>query len=158
LVFTRTWAAKKKLSAQFRFHRARRRYLAIAQGRVKSGTIRSEIADDRGDGIRGSRKGGRPAITHVEALEHFANATLVPCTLETGRTHQIRIHLSEAGHPIAGERVYVRGYEGPTVRAPRLMLHAAELEFEHPDSDACVHFEDPPPSDFEAVLRALREK
>jgi len=158
LVFTRTWEAKKHLSSQFRFHTTTRRYVAIANGRVAPRTIRSEIKDDRGDGLRGSRRGGRLAVTHVEVIERFAHATLISCRLETGRTHQIRIHLSEGGNPIAGERVYVRGYDGPLVSAPRLMLHATLLEIEHPTTGARMRFEDPPPSDFEAVLRALREK
>lgn len=158
VVFTRTWAAKKSLSSQFRFHTIERRYLAIAHGRVRPRTIRSTLVDNRGDGLRGSGKGGRSAVTHVEVVERLQRATLVACKLETGRTHQIRIHLAEAGHPIVGERVYIRDYQGEIIPAPRLMLHAAELGFEHPTTKTRVRFEDPPPADFNAVLDRLRER
>ena len=93
LVFSRTFAAKKHLGQQLRFHTMRRRYLAIAHGDVRSGTLRSFLVDDRGDGLRGSaregRREGQLAVTHVERLEGLRGATLVGCRLETGRTHQI---------------------------------------------------------------------
>src|SRR5262249_26741598 len=96
------------------------------------------------------------AITHVEPLESLESATLVACRLETGRTHQIRIHLSEAGHPLVGETVYIRDYGGPRIEAPRLMLHAAELAFTHPATGEVLRLRDPPPADFEATLATLR--
>jgi 23S rRNA pseudouridine1911/1915/1917 synthase len=80
---------------------------------------------------------------------------LVACELETGRQHQIRIHLAEAGHPLIGETVYVREWHGPALAAPRLMLHAAVLGFIHPRTGRPVRFEDPPPEDFETVRRNL---
>ena len=162
LVFTRTWLAKQSLTQQFRAHTAQRRYLAIAHGDVKKKTIRSNLVADRGDGFRGSvpvnvkREGMQLAVTHVEPVERLLGATLISCRLETGRTHQIRVHLSEAGHPLVGERVYVRGYPGELIPAPRLMLHAAELGFVHPATNVEVHFERPPPSDFEETLGRLR--
>jgi 23S rRNA pseudouridine1911/1915/1917 synthase len=165
IVFARTWLAKQSLASQFRAHTTERRYLAIAHGRVASRTFRSRLTENRGDGLRGSHRGspgnreGQLAVTHVEALEHLPvppEATLVACVLETGRTHQIRIHLSEAGHPIVGERVYVRGYEGPLVAAPRLMLHAARLGFDHPKTGERVCWEREPPADFEETLGRLR--
>ncbi len=160
VVFTRTWLAKKALSAQFREHTVHRRYLAIAHGAVGGRTIRSWFVEDRGDGLRGSARGTRPphareAITHVEPLDVFAGATLVGCRLETGRTHQIRIHLSEAGHPLVGERVYVRRYAGPIIEAPRLMLHAAELGFVHPAKESPVRWEQRIPDDMRSLLAAL---
>jgi 23S rRNA pseudouridine1911/1915/1917 synthase len=163
LVFTRTWLAKKSLTAQFRAHSVERRYLALALGRVAPGTIRSHLVPDRGDGLRGSRppRGGdegQLAVTHVEVLERFARATLVACTLETGRTHQIRIHLSEASHPLVGERVYVRRYTGPTFPAPRLMLHAARLGFVHPKTGEKMAWEQEPPKDFEETRERLRRE
>jgi 23S rRNA pseudouridine1911/1915/1917 synthase len=164
IVFPRTFAAKKHLAQQLRFHTMQRRYLAIAHGTVPKRTLRSTLVPDRGDGLRGSipegqrREGGQVAITHVEPLEALRGATLVACRLETGRTHQIRIHLSEAGHPIVGERVYVRGHQGPLIAAPRLMLHAAELGFEHPADGRPMYFEEPPPEDFVTVLERLRNE
>lgn len=163
VVFTRTWLAKQSLASQFRAHAVHRRYLAIAHGDVRPRTVRSWLVENRGDGLRGSARGsGRPpadareAITHVERVESLRGATLVACRLETGRTHQIRIHLSEAGHPLVGERVYVRSYDGPTIDAPRLMLHAAELGFEHPATHREMRFERDPPDDFRATLARLR--
>jgi 23S rRNA pseudouridine1911/1915/1917 synthase len=165
LVFTRTWLAKQSLTQQFRAHTVHRRYLAIAHGVVRAGTIRSHLVADRGDGLRGSvrsseraRRGGEGqlAVTHVEPVEALDGATLVACRLETGRTHQIRVHLSEGGHPVVGERVYVRGFQGDVIPAPRLMLHAAELGFVHPATQVEVRFERPPPKDFQETLARLR--
>ncbi len=159
LVFARTLAAKRHLKQQFRFHTVKRRYLAIAHGTVENATHQSRLVKDRGDGRRGStdhRELGREAITHVKVVERLLGATLVECRLETGRTHQIRIHLAEAGHPLVGERVYVRGFSGPVIAAPRLMLHACELGFEHPSSGKPLSFEEPLPDDMNAVLSALR--
>jgi 23S rRNA pseudouridine1911/1915/1917 synthase len=164
-VFTRTWLAKQSLSLQFRKHTVHRRYFAVAHGDVRSRTIRSLFIDNRGDGLRGSAHdqprtspmGAREAVTHVERVESFALATLVACRLETGRTHQIRIHLSEAGHPVVGERVYIRSWKGIPIEAPRLMLHAAELGFVHPATDQAVRWDRPIPSDMSAVLERLRK-
>ena len=164
LVFTRTWLAKQSLTSQFRRHTVHRRYLAIAHGDVRSRTIRSYLLADRGDGLRGSARGAaarrgeaaKEAVTHVERLESFGGATLVACRLETGRTHQIRVHLSEAGHPLLGERVYVRGYGGALLAAPRVMLHAAELGFVHPATEREVRWERGMPEDMVEVVERLR--
>lgn len=159
IVFARTLAAKKHLAQQLRVHSVHRRYLALAHGLVSSGTLRSRLVENRGDGLRGSTENpklGQLAVTHVEALERLGGATLVGCRLETGKTHQIRIHLSESGHPLVGERVYVRRYPGPQIAAPRLMLHAAELGFVHPTTGRDVRFEGEPPEDFRGKLAELR--
>jgi 23S rRNA pseudouridine1911/1915/1917 synthase len=162
MVFTRTWLAKQRLAAQFRKHTVHRRYLAIAHGDVTSCTIRSFLVEDRGDGLRGSVRrpssmgGAREAATHVEFIESLNGATLVECRLETGRTHQIRIHLSESGHPLVGERVYVRGWEGRLLPAPRLMLHAAELGFVHPATEKAMWWEEAMPEDMREVWTRLR--
>jgi 23S rRNA pseudouridine1911/1915/1917 synthase len=163
LVFARTLPAKRHLKQQFRFHTAQRTYLAIAHGRVRSHTFSSRLVADRGDGLRGSTKNprlGRAAVTHVRLLAASAKASFIECRLETGRTHQIRIHLSEAGHPLVGERVYARGLHQPPPRtplleAPRVMLHAAELGFEHPTTGEKVHFTSPLPPDFQGMLAKL---
>jgi 23S rRNA pseudouridine1911/1915/1917 synthase len=164
VVFTRTWLAKQALSSQFRHHTVYRRYLAIAHGDVPERTLRSFFVENRGDGLRGSKRGpgrkppsdGREAITHVTRVEPLAGATLVACRLETGRTHQIRIHLSESGNPLVGERVYVRGYTGALLEAPRLMLHAAELGFVHPATESEMRWELPIPDDMLAVIARLK--
>jgi 23S rRNA pseudouridine1911/1915/1917 synthase len=170
VVFTRTWLAKKSLTSQFRAHTVHRRYLALAHGDVTTMTVRSHLVEDRGDGLRGSveamRRRAAPnafpdkqlAITHLERIEPLAGATLLAARLETGRTHQIRIHLSEAGHPLLGEKVYIRGFPGPLLPAPRLMLHAAELGFIHPATEREVRWEAPTPDDMTAVLRRLSQR
>jgi 23S rRNA pseudouridine1911/1915/1917 synthase len=109
--------------------------------------------------LRGSTRNprlGRESVTHVTALETLPGATLIECRLETGRTHQIRIHLSEAGHPLLGEHVYVRKYAGTLLEAPRVMLHATELGFVHPITEKPMHFSKPLPDDMSAVLNRLR--
>ncbi len=161
VVFTRTWLGKQRLAAQFRAHTVHRRYLAIAHGDVAPATIRTHLVEDRGDGLRGSARGRPPpgarlAVTHVARLEALRGATLVACTLETGRTHQIRIHLSESRHPILGDKVYSRGWSGVPIPAPRLMLHAAELGFVHPATEQPLSWEEPLPDDMREVLDRLR--
>jgi 23S rRNA pseudouridine1911/1915/1917 synthase len=166
LVFTRTLRAKRALQQQFRAHTVHRRYVALAHGQVDDARHESLLIRDRGDGLRGSYgvfrkpRGRAPddaqyAVTHVRLLEPLRGASLVECALETGRQHQIRIHLSEAGHPLVGERVYVRDYERPRIAAPRPMLHARELGFEHPATGKFMQFELAPPADFVAAYRAL---
>jgi 23S rRNA pseudouridine1911/1915/1917 synthase len=161
VVFARTTVAMRHLKQQFRFHTNHRAYLALAAGNVSSGRIESRLVPDRGDGRRGSTTHpelGQLAVTHVEALERFEGATLIRCRLETGRTHQIRIHLGEQGHPLLGERVY--GPRGQAVAgvAPRLMLHAAELGIVHPTRNEPMSFRVEPPVDFQQVLDRLRGK
>jgi 23S rRNA pseudouridine1911/1915/1917 synthase len=163
LVFARTVPAGRILAEQFRMHATHRRYVAICVGRITARTIRTQLIRDRGDGRRGSTEGdhGKEAITHVQPLEHFGHEfTLVECRLETGRTHQIRIHLSEQGNPVCGERVYTspRGRRIPDhSRARRVMLHAAELGFVHPVSGQEMRFSSPMPDDFKRLLAHLRE-
>jgi len=164
LVFARTHEAGRALANQFRFHTVKRRYLALVHGNIKTQTIRSELVKDRGDGLRGSLKAGsgisrdeaKPAVTHVSALELFSGMTLVECRLETGRTHQIRIHLSEAGHPLLGERAYVREFRGERLPAPRIMLHAMELGIEHPMRKVPMRWVQAPPADFLGMLPGNR--
>lgn len=161
LVFARTVAAKKQLSQQFRQHTIEREYWALVYGSVRKRTFSTYLTKDRGDRLRGSapdaKKGGQLAVTHVEPVETFSDgATLVACRLETGRTHQIRIHLSEAGHPVLGDPVYGRDFDGPPLFAPRLMLHARRLGFEHPARSGGVEFEVAPPDDFQQALERLR--
>ncbi|MEK9145462.1 MAG: RluA family pseudouridine synthase, partial [Elusimicrobiota bacterium] len=135
LAFAKSGRAEEALKALFHAHDIERAYLCVACGRVSDRTIESMLVPDRGDGLRGStrRPGmGKRALTHVRVLERLGEATLCEARLETGRTHQIRIHLSEAGHPILGERVYIRECgknELELIESPRLLLHAATLGF-----------------------------
>lgn len=161
LVFARTHDAQERLKNQFRFHTTERRYLALVHGHPPSRSIRTQLVRDRGDGLRGSTQNstlGREAITHVEVMERFENTSLVSCRLETGRTHQIRIHLAEAGHPLLGERVYSKGFSGHLVSAPRVMLHAELLAFDHPSDARRLRFSQGSPDDFAKMLARLRAK
>jgi 23S rRNA pseudouridine1911/1915/1917 synthase len=163
VVFARSPLAERELGRQFHRHTVLRRYLALVPGSFTSRTIRSFLVRDRGDGRRGSSavpQQGKEAITHVEVVERLRGFTLLSCRLETGRTHQIRIHLAEAGHPVCGEKVYNRrpdgSVESESSGSPRLFLHAAELGFDHPESKEPLHWAMPLPEDLEVVLRRLR--
>lgn len=167
VVFARNIQAQRDLQQQFTEHSVLRLYLAIVHGPAEGGIHETTLIPDRGDGIRGSwgvfRPGrgplppeARQAITHVTVEERLRGATLVSCRLETGRTHQIRIHLAEAGNPLAGETVYIRDWSGPLLSAPRLMLHAAELGFVHPRTGKEIRFREPLPDDFAGFLDKLR--
>jgi 23S rRNA pseudouridine1911/1915/1917 synthase len=165
VVFARSVRAERDLGRQFKAHTVVRRYIAIVRGSVRPQTISSWLVRDRGDGRRGSgpeTADGKRAVTHVDVLEKFAGYTALVCQLETGRTHQIRIHLSEAGHPVCGEAVYNRRADGTVIPdesgAPRLALHAAELGFVHPGTLKEMVWEMPPPPDLGRFLERLRKK
>jgi 23S rRNA pseudouridine1911/1915/1917 synthase len=162
VVLARTPAAERALGQQFRSHGVGRHYAALVRGRAEDRRIESHLVRDRGDGRRGSGPGGegQHAVTHVRVLERLGDFTLVECRLETGRTHQVRIHLAESGTPLCGERVYDRPVHGAAQPDPsgarRPMLHAASLDFEHPASGKRLHFSAALPRDLAALLRRLR--
>ena len=165
MVFARTAAAEQALGQQFRRHTTHRRYLAVVPGSIEAHTISSRLVRDRGDGRRGSTtlpNLGKTAVTHVRPLEQLAGYTLLECRLETGRTHQIRIHLAEEGHPLCGEKVYHQPKFAPAYRdasgAPRIALHAAELGFAHPITGETLRFDMPLPPDLADFLQRLRRK
>jgi len=165
LVFARTRAGRKGLEAQFRAHSIHRRYVALVHGSAEAAVHDSFLIADRGDGKRGSWRGANPpkaakrAITKVRVEARYRGPggplTLVSCQLETGRQHQIRIHLAEAGTPLVGEPIYDRGHRSRRLDAPRPMLHAASLGFRHPVNQRALRFEDPLPDDFGALLDTL---
>lgn len=162
VVFARTAGAERGLGRQFHAHTVTRRYLAVIHGALAPQTIRSQLVRDRGDGRRGSTTHpdqGKGAVTHVAVEERLGDYTVLSCRLETGRTHQIRIHLSEAGHPVCGEPVYNRPVNGDVwpdpSGAPRLALHAVELGFTHPHTGDPLHWTMPPPADLQELMRRL---
>jgi 23S rRNA pseudouridine1911/1915/1917 synthase len=159
LMFAKTKPAERGLAAQLRAHALTREYRCVAHGVVTPGRIESFLVADRGDGLRGSTtrtEQGKRAVTHVEVVRALRGATLCTVRLETGRTHQIRIHLAEAGHPLVGEEVYIRDYPGPVIVSPRLLLHAATLGFDHPITGARVELVSEQPPDFTAVVDRLQ--
>lgn len=166
MVFARTPQAEQALIRLFSKHKIERSYLAVIHGEVAAQTIESYLIRDRGDGLRGSTplgaqaEGAQRAITHVEPLETIGPYSLIRCRLETGRTHQIRIHLSELGHMLCGEKTYTHALGGrPQIDrsgVPRQALHATELGFIHPLTGETIHYRSPLPRDLSEWLKKVR--
>jgi 23S rRNA pseudouridine1911/1915/1917 synthase len=162
LMFAKSKRAEVGLGAQLRDHSCERSYLCVAHGAVVARRIESMLVADRGDGLRGSAghaRQGKRAVTHVEVVERLRDATVCRVRLETGKTHQIRIHLAEQGHPLVGEEVYGRDFAAAGRRllpAPRLMLHAATLGFAHPITGERLRFESPLPPEMGSWIAAWR--
>jgi 23S rRNA pseudouridine1911/1915/1917 synthase len=164
MVVARTPSAREALKAQFQAHTIERAYVAIVVGDASDGTFATLHGRDPRDRLRFTSRvrQGKRAVTHIRVVERLRGATLVECTLETGRTHQIRMHLSESGTPVLGDPVYGRPARHPWLRdrAERLghqALHARVLGFVHPRTGANVRFTADPPEDFRATVEALRE-
>ncbi len=155
MVFSIHPRAHKGLTGSFREHRVDKCYLALVKGRVSvdSGEFRSHLARcRRGNRVRSVDKGGKEALTRFRVLERFRHATLVEVELLTGRTHQIRAHFAEAGHPLLGDRSYGRPAGGPE----RQMLHAFRLRLAHPVTGVPLTLEAPVPQDMQNILDLLR--
>ncbi len=169
LLIARTPQALEGLAKQFRDRTLSKRYVAVVHGAVRaaSGMIDRAIGRHPHDRQRMSvrPRGGRAAVTRFEVIERFPRVTLVRLAPETGRTHQLRVHLAALGHPIVGDRLYGgrgrRSGAPPAVGAaldacPRQALHAESLAFRHPASGAPMLVQAPLPSDLAALLGALR--
>ena len=168
LVVAKNDFAHNHLSEQLKTHDVSRIYYAITVGnlREESGTVHAAIArhpTDRKKMAICRRAGeGRDAITHYTVLERFGGFALVKCRLETGRTHQIRVHMASLGHPLLGDPVY--GGNGTRFEADHRKyfhgqcLHAGELSLTHPRTGEQMHFTAPLPTDFEGVLEILRRE
>jgi 23S rRNA pseudouridine1911/1915/1917 synthase len=160
LVVARSPAAYTSLVAQLAARTVDRRYLALAVGTVETdaGVVDAPVGRRSTDRTRMAVvAGGRPARTQYRVLRRFtepAEATLVECKLETGRTHQVRVHMAAIGHPVVGDARY--GGARQSVPVARPFLHAAQLAFDHPTSGTRCQFESPLPADLEAVLVPLR--
>jgi len=168
LVVARTTAAHAALVAALERRDIHREYLALVRGEIVAGS-RIEAPIGRHPSARtrmAVNTRGRPAVTHTRVLERVAGYTLLAVTLETGRTHQIRVHLSHTGHPIVGDSVYggrqmlAAGLSPEAMEAvrafPRQALHATRLGFTHPVSGETLTFEAPMPDDMTALLATLR--
>ena len=164
VVLARTPAAESALGKQFRAHAVERTYLALARGQAQDERIESILVADRGDGRRGSSAEGKGqrAVTHVRLVESLGAFTLVECRLETGRTHQVRIHLGERGVPLCGEHIYDRPLHGKPLPddsgAKRPMLHAATLALTHPATGKRIVWECELPHDMRQLLAHLRRR
>jgi 23S rRNA pseudouridine1911/1915/1917 synthase len=156
LVVAKSDAAHRSLAAQLKARTMSRTYLAVVRGRLDpdAGTVRAAVGRHP---IHRTRQAvtasGRPAVTHYRVLERFDGATVLECRLETGRTHQIRVHFAHLGHPLLGDPVYGRANPGGLGRQA---LHAMRLEFTHPVTGAHAAFTAPLPADLEALLARLR--
>jgi len=164
LLVARTPAALEALARQFRARTIEKVYLAVVRGHLAAarGTIDRAVGRHPRERRRMSvhSRRGRAAVTRWTALERLAGATLVRLEPETGRTHQLRVHLAAAGHPIVGDRVYGArraGGAGTSLAFPRQALHAAEIRFDHPSSGARTVVRAPLPPDLEELLAMLRQ-
>ncbi len=157
LVAAKTDHAHRGLAEQFFCHSIKRSYIALIRGHLMepAGTIDSPIGRDSGNRKRfiSGVIGGKRAVTHYRVLEEFPGYSLLELRLETGRTHQIRVHLSGLGHPLAGDELY--GGERGELGLRGQCLHAATLGFQHPESGEYMEFRSPLPEDFEDALKRL---
>ena len=146
------------LSEQLKRHDIKREYIAVAEGIIteNSGTINLPIGRHEVDRKKMTVRAdnSKEAITHFQVVQRLQGHTVVVCNLETGRTHQIRVHLSHIGHPIVGDPLYgMRDTHGMVGQA----LHARKLSFTHPSSGKLVSFEAPPPADFDELVKGLSD-
>lgn len=166
LVVAKTIDAQINLIRQMQRHEVKRDYLALVLGHVsQNGYVDQPIGRHP---IQRTKmaviKNGKPARTHYRILEHFNGCTLLKCSLETGRTHQIRVHMHKIGHPLAGDPVYGGKPKKITQEIgqlltifPRQALHAHQLELAHPKNDKIMYWEAAIPEDIDALLRTLRQ-
>jgi 23S rRNA pseudouridine1911/1915/1917 synthase len=156
LVVAKNETAQQALVRQLQARTVKRTYLAVVRGRVtRAGSVDAPIGRHPVHRTKMAVvANGKPAVTHYRVREAFTAHTLLECDLETGRTHQIRVHLASIGHALEGDAAYAG-------RAPRLLerqaLHAWKLAFEHPRTHELVRFESPLPRDFETLLETLRK-
>lgn len=163
LVVAKHNAAHQALAEQLLNHDMRRSYMALVHGQVKApqGTIEAPLQRDPANRLRWAvSKEGKYALTRFQVMENFENATLLDLELETGRTHQIRVHLEFIGHPLVGDPVYRKGVDhikGSLVHdMSGQLLHAYALKLQHPRSGEWLEFKAPLPRRFEEALDQLR--
>jgi 23S rRNA pseudouridine1911/1915/1917 synthase len=161
LVVAKTLEAHTDLVRQLQARTVKREYLALVYGEIdRDGTVNAPLARDPFNRVKRTvHHAGKEAVTHYEVVERFPGVTLVRCKLETGRTHQIRVHMQHIGHPLVGETVYSAGRRGHhKIAFPRQALHAERLGLIHPLTQAYMQWECPLPADFAALLGELREQ
>ncbi len=161
LVVAKTLIAQTSLVRQLQARTVKREYLALVHGRVaRDGKVAAPIGRHPVQRTRMAVAArGKPAVTHFQVLAHFTHATLLRCRLETGRTHQIRVHLQSLGHPLVGDPVYGKNRRSADAAISgfrRQALHAERLEFQHPESGNTVAWQMPPPPDMRDLIAALQ--
>lgn len=162
LVVAKNDNAHKKLSEQFKVHSITRKYIALVKGIIKEDTMDIDYPIGRSSKDRKKMavtyKNSKEAKTHIKVLKRFynSNVTLVEATLETGRTHQIRVHMAYVGHPLVGDEVY--GKKDPRFKIEGQMLHAKTLGFIHPTKNSYIEFESNLPEYYWEILKKLENK
>jgi len=151
--------AHNAVAEQLKEHSITRRYRAVVCGNIKEdeGTVDAPIGRHPADRKKMAvvKRGGKEAVTHYRVLERFGNYTYIECRLETGRTHQIRVHLTSIGHPLLGDEVY--GKTKSPYKLEGQTLHAMVLGFIHPSTGEYMEFEAPLPDYFARLLEVLRK-
>ena len=159
LVVAKNDEAHNKLSEQLKNHSMKREYYALIEGRLKndSGTINKPIGRNKKDRLKmGIVEDGKLAVTHYEVLERYNGYTLIKCILETGRTHQIRVHMSSIGFPLVGDPLY--GFKRQKFKLDGQMLHAKTLGFIHPETNEYMEFNSELPKYFINIIDKLRNE
>ncbi|MDZ4202614.1 MAG: 23S rRNA pseudouridine(1911/1915/1917) synthase RluD [Gallionella sp.] len=166
LVVAKTIPAQTSLVRQLQERSVKREYLALVWGELRrDGVVDAPIGRHPTQRVKMAVvEDGKPAVTHYHIEKNFPACTLLRCRLETGRTHQIRVHLAHTGHPLVGDSVYIKGVQRcpPQLREllhgfPRQALHATRLALEHPLSGERMEWHAPLPEDFAQLLQQLRE-
>jgi 23S rRNA pseudouridine1911/1915/1917 synthase len=158
LVIAKTLTAQTDLVRQLQARSMSREYVAVVHGKVaRGGKVDAAIGRDPRHRTRMAvLASGKPAVTHYAVVERLPRATVLSCRLETGRTHQIRVHLQKLGHPIWGDPVYGPRHAPAAPRFPRQALHAEKLALIHPQTGDTVHWQAPLPSDMRQLIAELR--
>ena len=171
MVVAKTLAAHTRLVEMLSRHEVRRQYEAVVLGTmVAGGTVDEPIGRHQHDrlkqGVRDVIDGGKESVTHYRVRERFRAHSLIQCNLETGRTHQIRVHMAHIGHPLVGDQLYGNGLRLPRGASQELIdalrgfrrqaLHAEKLGFDHPITGEYLEFDSPRPADQDALIEALR--
>ena len=160
LIICKNDEAHRKIAEQLKEHSITRKYSAIVYGRISNdeGVVDAPIGRHPTDRKKMAinERNGKPAITHYKVLERFEKYTYIECQLETGRTHQIRVHMTSIGHPLLGDEVY--GNAKCPFKLEGQTLHAMTIGFIHPSTNQYVEYEAPLPEYFERLLQILRSK
>lgn len=159
LVIAKNDEAHNFLSLQLQNHSMKREYVALVEGRLKEekGTINKPIGRNKKDRLKmGIVDDGKRAVTHYEVLKHYKGTTLIKCVLETGRTHQIRVHMASIGHPLVGDEVY--GFKKQRFKLEGQVLHAKTLGFIHPRTKEYMEFSTELPEYYKELLEKLERE
>lgn len=160
LVVGKTLIAQTDLVRQLQARTVKREYLALVYGEMdRAGTVDAPLGRDPHNRTKRTvHTMGKPAITHYDVLERYPGLALLRCRLETGRTHQIRVHMQHIGHPLVGDMIYASSRRGSAkIPFPRQALHAERLGLVHPATHEEMSWASPLPHDFASLLQALRQ-